>query len=181
MGFAALAPRLLRPAAPLIARMTARYISDHRTRLLPDAEPIKTAFKAALRQFFSEAVLEDTRVVRAQMPEPRFYPVVKFLGTTGLLEISSIGAITLIDVVAYPRQLDRSTLAHELVHAVQYRVLGLRLFADRYVKGFFEGGGYDGIPLERQAYELEARIRRNPKQAFSVEEDVVRRLEAGLL
>ena len=87
----------------------------------------------------------------------------------------------MIDVIAYPKQMDRSTLFHEMVHVAQYRVLGLRRFADLYVKGFFNGGGYEGIPLEQQAYELETRFSRNPKEKFSVEGDVVRRHEAGLL
>jgi hypothetical protein len=115
------------------------------------------------------------------MPEPILYPLVKILGIAGLLEMSSIGAITLVDVVAYPEELDCGTLFHELVHVVQYRVLGLKRFAELYVKGFLSGGGYEGIPLERQAYELGARFDSDPRQAFSVEEDVIRRHEAGLL
>jgi hypothetical protein len=69
--------------------------------------------------------------------------------------MSAIGAITLVDVIAYPEKMNRRILFHELVHAVQYRVLGLRQFARLYVTGFLNGGGYEGIPLERQAYELE--------------------------
>ena len=103
------------------------------------------------------------------------------LGVKGVLEMSSIGAITLVDLIAYPDRISRSTLFHELVHVVQYQVLGLRRFADLYVCGFLNHGGYDGIPLERQAYELENRFSRNPKKIFSVEEDVVRRLKGGLL
>ena len=89
--------------------------------------------------------------------------------------------MTLIDLVAYPRWLSASTLAHELVHVVQYRVLGLRKFAQLYVRGFLDGGGYEGIPLEIQAYELEERIRRDPEKVFSVEEDVTLRMIAGRL
>jgi len=103
------------------------------------------------------------------------------LGIEGVLEMSSIGAITLVDLVAYPHPMHRKTLFHELVHAVQYQVLGLRRFADLYVRGFLNHGGYDGIPLERQAYELEERFSRKPKKIFSVEEDVVQRLHSGLL
>jgi len=95
--------------------------------------------------------------------------------------MSSIGAITLVDVIAYPAGMDRSTLFHELVHAVQYRVLGLQKFARLYVTGFLNGGGYDGIPLERQAYELEERFSRDPRTVFSVENDVLERLQAGRL
>lgn len=95
--------------------------------------------------------------------------------------MSSIGAITLVDVVAYPDDLDRETLFHELVHVVQYRVLGLKRFARLYVNGFLKGGGYKRIPLELQAYELGRRFERDSRKVFSVEEDVIRRLENGLL
>jgi hypothetical protein len=160
---------------------TARYIDHHRTRLVPDSEPIAPDTQAQLRGFFPADVLARTRLVRASVPNPRFYGLVRILGIEGLLEMSSIGAITLVDVIAYAEPMSPSTLFHELVHATQYRVLGLRGFARLYVRGFLDGGGYDGIPLERQAYELEGRFRRSPNHAFSVEQDVVRRLEAGCL
>jgi hypothetical protein len=172
---------VIQPAVPVITRATARYIAHHRARLFPKAVPISPQIQAALRDFFPQAVLEETRVIKATVPNPRFYSLVKILGITGVLEMSAIGAITLIDVIAYPHDMSRATLFHELVHAVQYRGLGLRQFARLYVRGFLENGGYDGIPLELQAYELEERFSGNPKSGFSVEEDVMRRLQAGLL
>jgi len=95
--------------------------------------------------------------------------------------MSSIGAITLMDVVAYPEHLDLGTLFHELVHVVQYRVLGLKRFSELYVKGFLLRGGYARIPLEQQAYALGARFDESPGIEFSVEEEVIRRHEAGTL
>lgn len=181
MNTAGLDSWLIKPALPLITWLTARYIAHHRARLAPGSEPIKSDLQTQLREFFPSAILEDARTVRAALPDPMFYPLVRILGIRGLLEMSSIGAITLIDVIAYPDELDRSTLFHELVHVVQYRVLGLRRFAELYVKGFLGGGGYEGIPLERQAYDLEERFSRNPKNLFSVEQDVTRRHHAGRL
>ncbi len=137
--------------------------------------------QAQLCGFFSAPVLQETRIVQAVMPEPAVYPLVKKLGVKGLLEMSSIHAITLIDVVAYPEKLPLDTLFHELVHVVQYRVLGLKRFAELYVRGFLSGGGYEGIPLEKQAYELGERFRERPTKAFAVEEDVIRRGQGGLL
>ena len=160
--------------------MTARYIGYHRNRLVGDSGPISTNTQALLRGFFSGAVLAETHIVQAVMPEPVVYPLVKKLGVKGLLEMSSIHAITLIDVVAYPEGLPLDTLFHVLVHLVQYRVLGLKRFAQLYVKGFLCGGGYEGIPLEKQAYELGDRFRKQPTKVFSVEEDVIRRSQCGL-
>ncbi len=177
MPRAAPIPRLARPLVPLISWMTARYIAHHRRRLGAQGTSIPGELLTSLQQYFPPAVLAETRIVQATMPEPLLYPLVGLFGIKGLLDMSSIGAITLVDVVAYPDELDCQTLFHELVHVVQYRVLGLKKFARLYVTGFLKGGGYEGIPLERQAYELGARFERDPEKVFSVEEDVIRRLE----
>lgn len=175
------APGFVRPLVPLLSWLTARYIAKQRRRVLPRAEPIAPRFCSEFRTFFPPEILAETRVVQASIPNPRFYSLVRLLRIRGVLEMSAIGAITLVDVIAYPEKINRSTLFHELVHAVQYRVLGLRQFARLYVTGFLNGGGYQGIPLERQAFELEERFSRDPKLLFSVEMDVLERLRTGRL
>jgi hypothetical protein len=174
-------PRLIRPLVPTISWMAARYIAHHQRRLAGQGKPIPRDMRISLRDYFPAAVLTETKIVQATMPEPILYPLVRLFGIRGILEMSAIGAITLVDVVAYPEELDRGTLFHELVHVVQYRVLGLKRFAQLYVKGFLEEGGYMGIPLERQAYELGRRFERDSGKVFSVEEDVIRRHADGRL
>jgi hypothetical protein len=161
--------------------MAAGYLSRQRNHLVRDAKSIPPKMQTQLRGFFSDNVLTETRLVQAVVPEPALYPMVRLLGVRGLLEMSMIGAITLIDVVAYPEEIDLSTLFHELVHVVQYRVLGLGRFAKLYVGGFLTGGDYERIPLECQAYELGARFDTEPKKLFDVQEDVIRRRDCGLL
>jgi hypothetical protein len=63
---------------------------------------------------------------------------------------------------------------------VQYQKLGLPEFAAKYVKGFLTGGSYDGIPLEMNAYELDARFAAAPADAFSVEDEVQDWIDFGL-
>ena len=174
-------PHLIKPLVPLISWMTARYIAHHRGRLLGQSMAIPDHMIAPMRAFFPESILAETQIVRARMPDPILYPLVRLFGIKGMLEMSSIGAITLVDLVAYPDELDPGTLFHELVHVVQYRVLGLKQFARLYVRGFLEGGGYKGIPLERQAYQLGTRFGRWPRVVFSVEEEVIRWHSAGKL
>jgi len=70
-------------------------------------------------------------------------------------------------------------LFHELVHVEQYRQLGIPRFAELYVLGFLNGGDYDHIPLERNAYELGGRYESNPAQQFSVADEVARWLAEG--
>ena len=64
---------------------------------------------------------------------------------------------------------------------VQYVQLGTKGFAARYVKGFIQGGCYEGIPLEKNAYELESRFHQNQADVFSVFDEVRQRLEEGEL
>jgi len=174
-------PRLVQPIVPLVSWLTARYIAYHRRRLIPQAEAIPQDMLEPMAAFFPASVLAETRIVQARMPDPILYPVAQGLGIKGLRKMSSIGAITLLDLVAYNGELDGSTLFHELVHAVQYRVLGLKEFARFYVRGFLTGGAYEKIPLERQAYQLGERFDRSPKNLFSVEDEVIRWHLAGQL
>lgn len=81
---------------------------------------------------------------------------------------TSMAAITFSDVVVSHHAFTDGLLFHELVHVEQYRQLGIPRFAELYVRGFLTGGGYDGIPLEVNAYSLGARFEANPQQKFSV-------------
>jgi hypothetical protein len=58
-----------------------------------------------------------------------------------------------------------------MVHAEQYRQLGVARFAAAYVRGFADGGfTHEGIPLEQNAIALTARF--DAKKEFSVREEV---------
>jgi hypothetical protein len=54
----------------------------------------------------------------------------------------------------------------------QYRQLGIPRFAELYVLGFVNGGRYEAIPLEVNAYALGGRYENNLAQHFSVSEEV---------
>lgn len=81
-------------------------------------------------------------------------------------------------VVSHEQFYDR-LLFHELVHVVQYEKLGLTGFAAKYVTGFLTGGSSEAIPLERNAYELDARFAAAPASVFSVENEVQRWIDAN--
>ena len=53
---------------------------------------------------------------------------------------------------------NQSVLFHELVHAEQYRLRGVRGFLKSYLRDAIQTGGYPfGITLETQAYALQER------------------------
>jgi hypothetical protein len=58
------------------------------------------------------------------------------------------------------------------VHVEQYRQLGVARFAELYVRGFLNGGSYEAIPLEVNAFTLEDSFRREPLRTFSVQQEV---------
>ena len=87
-------------------------------------------------------------------------------------DFAEMRAITFVDTIVSHGPITTQTLFHELVHVVQYDKLGLTEFAARYVKGFLKCGSYEGIPLERNAYELDARFGKAPASVFSVENEV---------
>ncbi len=132
--------------------------------------------------FFSAQVLEAARVIvleGTRLRNPPFHRTLKRLGFRGLRDMSQISAITFDHVVVSHQQFTDALLFHELVHLEQYRQLGIRRFSELYVHGFLVGGGYEGIPLEVSAYELGGRFQANPKEQFSVAEEVTRWLKEG--
>ena len=164
----------------MAANKVAAYIAEQRTFFRGKALAIQPDDKAALQPFFPANLFDEVRVVRGRAPEPSFYPQLRALGFRNTPSFSDLAGITFVNVVVHTEPLSRSVLFHELVHVVQYRHLGVSGFADLYVRGFLNGGSYEEIPLEKQAYALEARFAKNG-EAFSVEEDVQRRRKLGQL
>jgi len=96
------------------------------------------------------------------------------LGFSNLPDFSLVAAITFFDVVVSHVPFTDGLLFHELVHVEQYRQLGIQRFSELYVRGFLSGGGYDGIPLERNACALGRHFEAHPRRRFSVADHVAR-------
>jgi hypothetical protein len=86
-----------------------------------------------------------------------------------------MGGITLADTIVAARRApaDPPTwmrfLFHELVHVVQFDILGVERFVARYLEEWARAGyRYRGIALEAMAYRLDARYAANPGEAFDV-------------
>jgi hypothetical protein len=159
-----------------IVGWVAGYIADQRQSYRPRAAPLSPKHRLELERFFPPEVLSSVRVIRGQASAPPFYRHLSALGIGNAPSFSAMAAVTFEDVVLHAGALTPRLLFHELVHAVQYRHLGLDGFAERYVNGFLTGGSYEGIPLEKQAYELEARFAAKPREGFSVEQEVSERI-----
>lgn len=158
-----------------LSHAVAHHIANQRVQYTKRAVPLSVQQRMSMTGFFSAEVL-NTRVVTLQnerVQNPDFYPALVAMGFRNLPDQSVMGAVTFSDVVVSHVPFDNGLLFHELVHVEQYRQLGIERFSELYVTGFLTGGGYDGIPLEMQAYALGARYENNPQDLFSVE-DLVR-------
>ncbi len=159
-----------------------KWIQEQRKLNRPAAEPLDAAERVKLEAFFSGVVLDSVSfAVVDQIPNPGFYKDLRAMGQPIPMEFTQMHGITFIDTVLLSRRFQHIWSAglyfHELVHVVQYSILGSAQFMHRYVRGWAENGfQYGSIPLERDAYELQARFEARPSQAFSVQDVVAQRL-----
>lgn len=139
------------------------------------AFPLSPRQKELMAGFFTRTILRSVRItvlVGMKLENPLFYPALRQMGFANLPDFSNVEAMTFDNVVVSHQFFTDSLLFHELVHVEQFRQLGVERFAELYVRGFMNGGGYDGIPLERNAYELQARFDANQLEKFSVKDEV---------
>jgi len=178
------APRLTPDQIAQVSGLVSQYISNQRRKYAPRAIPLSAQQKATMDGFFSPGLLDGTRllVLRGErVGNPDFYAMLRSLGFNSLPDQSTMGAITFSDVVVSHEAFSDGLLFHELVHVEQYRQLGIPRFSEFYVRGFLNGGSYEAIPLEVNAYSLEDRFRRDPRRMFSVEDEVGRWAAEGRL
>jgi hypothetical protein len=169
-------PKLTPDQIIQVSTLVADYISMQRRKYSPRAVPLTAQQRAVVAAFYAPELLGSTRllVLRGErVSNPDFYPMLRSLGFKNLPDQSAMAAITFCDVVVSHEPFSDGLLFHELVHVEQYRQLGIPRFAELYVRGFMTGGSYEAIPLEVNAYTLEDRFRRAPRQGFSVQQEVV--------
>ncbi len=178
------APLLTPDQIATVSGLVSQYISAQREKYAPRAIPLSVQQKTALKGFLSAEVLDGTRllVLRGErVGNPDFYPMLGSLGFNNLPDQSTMGAITFSDVVVSHEPFSNGLLFHELVHVEQYRQLGIPRFSELYVHGFLNGGSYEAIALEVNAYTLSGRFEAHPAQQFSVAEEVRRWVVEGKL
>lgn len=160
------------------------YIGQERDTYRPGAAPLSVSQKTIMCSFFPESALDSTRllVLRGRrVTNPPFYGELVKMGfdPISLPDFKRMTAITFVETVVSHAPFTERLLFHELVHVIQYKKLGVPEFAAKYVRGFLSGGSYEAIPLERNAYELDARFAAAPAKSFSVEAEVEVWIRAG--
>jgi hypothetical protein len=168
-----------------VSYQVSEFIRKLRTQYLPSATPLSPEQKNAMRPFFPDAILDSARLltlIGTRIPNPDFYDTLLSFGLDAAMLpdfSNSMAAVTFQDVIVSHEPFTDRLLFHELVHVVQYSKLGLSGFAVKYVEGFLLGGGYEGIPLEINAYHLDSEFAAHPEKHFSVESEVQSCITAG--
>jgi hypothetical protein len=164
-----------------------KWIESQRAMHRPNSMVLPESARLEFAPFFESETIDRVRIKIVPVIEnPDFYTTLTSRGISIPLDFSNMSGITFVDTILFSQKLipagwpSLPLLFHELVHVVQYEVLGLETFTQRYVRGWFENEqDYRSIPLERDANGLQRRYEENLKQGFSVIEEV--RLRLGSL
>jgi hypothetical protein len=159
----------------MVAEVSA-YMRQERDMYLRHSEPLATDLKKAIHGFFPQELLGRLKTITleggARIPPPPFYAEAKAISGGRFPDFVHMRSITYLDVIVFHDQIDVRALFHGVVHATQMAVLRFDRYMDLYVRGFVKNLSWLQIPLEDQAYRLDARFAENPEQVFSVEEEI---------
>ena len=161
------------------------WVLEQRNLHRPEAVSLNQQARSAFGPFFDGKLLDLARFKMVPgIKNPGFYRELEAMGQLIPLDFTTTHGITFQDTVLLSEHHMQShgsplgLLFHELVHVAQYQCLGVPEFVRRYVSGWAENGyEYIAIPLERDAYELQNWYEMSPTQPFSVEQQVIGRLE----
>lgn len=140
------------------------------------ARPVDSVGFARLPTYFSRSLLASAKVVSVdRLP----MPPLSQMGLTQFTEWERVeyGGITYLDTFfVTPQEIANEPLYfHELVHVIQWRLLGPERFIAMYSDGL-ERFGHRSSPLEVMAYDLEDQFRYSPA-VFDAEMAVKTRLK----
>jgi hypothetical protein len=165
--------RQLQERLPLVEQWIDELLARHRS----GAVPVASLPFAHLGRYYLPRTLESSHVVLVdRVPTP---PLTA-LGMPGFSDFENMDAsgITYRNTFFVERSVanDESLHFHELVHIVQWRMLGSRNFLLAYATGLTTPEGYASNPLEVIAYGLQEEFERGT--VFRAEPLIERHLQA---
>ncbi len=151
-----------------------KWVVEQRGRLRENSVPLSTEERRLFSGFFPEEILNLARFTSVPtVSNPDFYSEIP--SSFPRLELDRMVAFTFIDTIAESQTVKPSpanvtaTRFHELVHVVQGQILGVDAVVEEYLRQWAQSGfSYWGIPLEKQAYRLQIKFYREPKNGFPV-------------
>jgi hypothetical protein len=159
-----------------------KYMRGERELYVRHGEPLGAEWKAAIEGYFPQDLIERVRTVTltgARIPPPPFYAKAKEMSGGRFPDFVHVASFTYIDIIVFHDEIKARPLFHGFVHATQVATLGFERYMDLYVRAFVKNLSWMAIPLEDQAYQLEARFAKNPTESFSVGDEVRAWIEQG--
>lgn len=161
---------------PSLIRDAKAWVKQQRRRHRRSAAYVSDKDRRKLSIHFDAYALEHARFKRVPIIEnPDFMEAIKGRGIRLPYDFSKNRGICFQDTVLTsetyrpPQGKRLALLFHQLVHVVQYQVLGLDRYVEAYLEGWISGGfEYHRIPLEQHAYELQSKFECESQQLFSV-------------
>jgi len=126
-----------------------------------DAQPVTSMYFARLPLYFDYDLLETAKFIPIdQVPMPPLSAM--GLGRFEAFERGNFHGVTYIDRYFIKRTVvtEEALHFHELIHVIQWRLLGPEGFLRAYANGL-DQFGYENSPLEKMAYDAEAAFRRS--------------------
>jgi len=151
------------------------YFRGERNLYFRHSEPIAAEWRSAIGPFFSAELLDKLRTVTlvgARIPPPPFYAEALQMTGGRFPDFVHMASVTYVDVIVFNERIQARPLFHGVVHAAQIEIVGFERYVDLYVRGFVKNLSWLAIPLEDQAYKLDARFAEAPRDVFSVEEEI---------
>jgi hypothetical protein len=170
-GSGAVTPEEFQTAYPKVQAWIQRTLDSYEK----DAQPIASMRFARLPLYFDHALLETAKFIPIdRVPTPPLSAM--GLGRLAAFERGDVHGITYLDRYFIKRTVltEEALHFHELIHVIQWRLLGPERFLVAYANGLDEFG-YENSPLERMAYDAEASFRRS-SPVFNAEKFVAERL-----
>ncbi|MCX5998648.1 MAG: hypothetical protein NTU41_03410 [Chloroflexi bacterium] len=161
-------PSLPRDPVAYLTELSYPWLWEQRTLHRAGSRQLSEQERLVLRAYHDGRILDTVRVALVdRLSNPPFYDDLKKEGHP-VLDISGAIGVAFIDCIVICRQCSQdvkswmSVLFHELVHIVQFDILGPRRHLELYLRAWVENGyQYYGHPLEMQAQRLEARFSRH--------------------
>ena len=152
------------------------YLQEQREHYFPASGPLSAQQKALMWPYFSQALLDQVRIIElrgARVAVPEFFAQARALGFEPP-EVTHMDSITFLDVIAFNQELSERALFHALVHTVQLQTLGLRRYAELWVRSFIKSRTHFTVPLEVHAFSLASKFLHPAGESFSVEDQILR-------
>lgn len=159
------------------------YVEQQRNHYFPSAVPLDRQQKEPLEPFFSPTLFERVRIIELQQerlagPPQSLREIIS--RNMEVPELAHMASFTMADVMVFQETVTHRRLFHALVHAAQFALLGMRPYLELYIRAFAKAGRYLAVPLEVQAFRMDARFAESPSRVFSVEDEIRLWAEEGL-